>query len=314
MKTIVTCMILGLMMTSGQRDSLGLMFWNVENFFDWHDSLAGDADKEFSSFGAKRWTKRRFNIKCAAIAKAVFSIADEHGSLPAAICFAEVENRYVLKNLIRRTALRKCDYEIVHYDSPDPRGIDVALMYDTTVLTLVHSRPCGLDSILTRDILLCQFITGSGDSLAVLVNHHPSKYGGDVSIPRREAAVALLWHLSDSLRMEGWRSQVALGDFNDTPDSPLYRALEDIMVNISAAAAANGEGTIRFDGKWELIDQCFATPELSGSLSFHICALPFLTVRDNAYSGQKPFRTYSGPKYNGGVSDHYPIYIDIIQN
>lgn len=291
-------------------ETLRVLFWNVENYFDWHDGGASPSDAEFSAGGARRWTARRFFAKSNAIAKAVLYLAgEEMGALPDLVGLAEVENRFVLRKLLSETALRKTDYGIIHFDSSDPRGIDVALLFRTGTVDTLRCFPVGVPGLATRDMLVAQLRTRGGDSLAVVVCHHPSKYGGAAADPRRAAAVARLASLSDSLRVAGWTRQVAIGDFNDTPDAPLYAALAQYYVNLAAPPAARGEGSIRFQGCWELIDQCFVTPPLAPGASFRVCRIPFLLVRDGAYAGQKPLRTFSGPRYLGGVSDHCPVLL-----
>lgn len=288
------------------------MFWNVENFFDYFDSGTSASDTEFSPAGDRHWTKRRFNIKCSAVAKTVYHIADANGGhMPDIIGLAEVENAFVLRALLSSTNLKKAGYRIVHFEGPDSRGIDVALLYRSKSLTLNEARPCRVGDFPTRDILLVKFVTTEGDSLAVTVNHHPSKYGGGVSSGRRERAVRRLCELTDSLAAGGWTNQVAVGDFNDTPEQPLYDSLERRMVNMSEALSEKGEGSIKFNGHWELIDQCFVSPALAGKSRMQIASVPFLSVEDRGHSGLKPFRTYSGPRYTGGVSDHYPVTVCI---
>ena len=318
-KTAIFCqsLILALMpaiklLAAEPQDSLRVVFWNVENFFDWHDGGTSESDAEFSSKGARHWTARRFFTKCNAIAKTVLYLTDEERALPDLIGFAEVENRFVLRKLLAETALKKTDYAIVHYDSPDPRGIDVALLYRTGTLDTVRTFPVQVPGVETREMLVAQLRTKAGDNLAVVVCHHPSKYGGVAADPKREAAVRRLAVLSDSLRTAGWTRQVAIGDFNDTPDAPLYQTLAQHYVNLATPLAAKGEGSIRFQGCWELIDQCFVSPEVAPAADFRICHIPFLTAHDGAYAGEKPLRTYSGPRYLGGVSDHCPVLLRMV--
>ena len=296
----------------GRQDCFRVLFWNVENFFDWHDGGTSDSDAEFSAGGPRHWTARRFFAKCHAIAKTVLYLADREGALPDVIGLAEVENRFVLYKLLTETLLRKTDYAIVHYDSPDPRGIDVALLYRRDRLDTIRTFPAAVPGVATRDMLVAQLRTRGGDSLAVIVCHHPSKYGGAAADPKREAAVGRLAALSDSLRTAGWTRQVAIGDFNDTPDAPLYRSLSQHYVNFAQPLAERGEGSIRFQGCWELIDQCFVSPELAPGAEYRICHIPFLTAHDSAYAGEKPLRTYSGPRYLGGVSDHCPVWLRMV--
>ena len=287
-----------------------VMFWNLENFFDYRNDSTSVSDAEFSSFGPKRWTRKRFNAKCNAVAKTILWAGGRMGGLPDVVGFAEVENGFVLRRLLQGTALRKTDYRIVHYDSPDPRGIDVALLYRKSRLKPFDSKPCHLydtdSSIMaTRDILMAHF-TGPGGDIAVLVNHHPSKYGGAASAPRRRRAVERLKSLADSLMDAGVARVVAMGDFNDTPDAEAYSELP--LVNLSLPFHNKGEGTIKYDGKWELIDLFFVSDTLSQS-QMSILQVPFLLKPDG--TGMKPLRTYSGPRYLGGVSDHCPVWLDV---
>ena len=127
-------------------EPLLVMFWNLENFFDWKDGGGSGSDREFSSFGERHWTKSRFYTKCNVIAKTFLWMEDEYGRIPDVAGFAEVENRFVLNALLNSTALRKYDYEAVHYDSPDPRGIDVALIYRRSVFMKSVSRPVRVPS------------------------------------------------------------------------------------------------------------------------------------------------------------------------
>ena len=304
----------------GQRGGeVSIMFWNLENFFDFIDQGTGESDTEFSSRGERRWTKSRFYRKCNAVAKTILWMGSEHGALPDIVGMAEVENRFVIKQVITTTLLKKLDYEIVHYDSPDSRGIDCALIYRTSRLKLVASKPCraggpgvsvaGGRELLTRDILLAQFMTENGDSLAVMVNHHPSKLGGGGMDWRREVAVDRLRAVSDSLAASGWRSRAALGDFNDGPENPVFGRLSPSL--LLCRRQGPEKGSIRFNGAWELIDLAFVSPELAACASFRVVSVPFLVERDAAHSGEKPLRTYSGPRYLGGVSDHRPILLTV---
>lgn len=256
-------------------DSLLVVFWNVENFFDYRS----DSKPQY-------WTKGRFLAKCDAVAKTLLRIADRYGRLPDAVGFAEVENAFVLRQLVSTTALRKLDYRIVHYDSPDHRGIDCALLCRRSTLPLRRSAPAHVpDSaggiLATRDILVAGF-----DSLALLVNHHPSQIGGKSD--RRELARSRLRALTDSLRAAGQRRVLAVGDFN-----------EDLW--------NDGRGTIKYNGQWEKIDGHFA--EGFSRVREEVFDDPLLLEQDAAFGGRKPRRTFVGPRYRGGVSDHLPVVI-----
>lgn len=302
-----------------------IMFWNLENFFDYKDNGTGESDKEFSPSGSRHWTRKRFYTKCRAIAKSILWIAGQEGRLPDIIGVAEIENRFVLEKLIESTALRKLDYGIIHYDSPDHRGIDVGMLYRKDRLKLISSKPFRVigvsetdpkDSLHTRDILLAQFQAIA--RLNVLVNHHPSKFGGAASEWKRAAAIRRLKAITDSLYASGEKYIIATGDFNDTPENPVFEhlcnnSLSDgssgcKLINKALPLALKGKGTIRFNGKWQLIDMYFVTPELEAS-EMKTVTLPFLVKWDNVHPGEKPLRTYSGPKYLAGVSDHLPIVL-----
>lgn len=262
----------------GEPDYL-CMFWNVENLFE---------------------AKPHFRDKCNGIAKTIMLAADEFGGAPDFIGLAEVENRRVVEKLVNNTVLRGLGYGIVHFDSPDHRGIDCALLYRRDRFRILHAKPCNLiatdGSVLpTRDILLAVL---APEPIAVLVNHHPSKVGAG-SDERRAIAMGRLMFLRDSLMAEGIRRIVAIGDFNDevTPAPEVEPAYP------------KGSGTIKFQGKWEKIDGC---PVLEGlAAREHIFAPPHLSTPDTRYSGTKPLRTFSGPRYLGGLSDHYPIILEV---
>ena len=318
------------------------MFWNVENFFDWRNDFTTVSDVEFSAAGERHWTWKRFQAKANAFAKAMFWVEAETGRLPDIVGLEEVENAFVLRQVLQKTSLRKLDYKYVHYDSPDRRGIDVALLYRSSRLELLDSKPCHLfsaDTVMaTRDILLCVFQKDSAQ-VAVLVNHHPSKYGGTAeSEPRRRIAVERLRFLADSLESIGIDRIIAGGDFNDTPENSVFRLLEPALLPLHMDLFRHGLGTIKYDGKWDLIDHIYVSPALldapmsapasdsslgvtgrqedtvgapSARARMRILRIPFLLTRDTVHSGEKPLRTYTGPRHTGGVSDHLPVLLEV---
>ena len=295
-----------------------VMFWNVENFFDWTDQGTGESDAEFSSMGSRRWTRKKFYAKCDAIAKTVFWIGEKYGRLPDVIGLAEVENRRVLNLLLESSLLRKCGYEIVHYDSGDRRGIDVALLYRKEVFDLsenfITTPEHEGEKLATRDILTVRMRRmADGEQMTFIVNHHPSKYGGSkASESRRNYVMISLSELCDSLLKTPENSCiVAMGDFNDNPDSPQFSVMDGLMVNKAQELHQKGEGTIRYEGKWDLIDMFMVSPALDRTSVMEIVRVPFLMTREKKHPGEKPFRTYSGPRYIGGVSDHCPVVLVI---
>jgi len=261
------------------RDSLLVMFWNVENYFSYRDT---------SAMQGKGWSAKRFYAKGNGICKTIFKVAQQEGRLPDVVAFAEIGDSFVLRQLLKETLLRKIDYSPVHYESPDRRGIDCALIYRRSILSLKDSSPKHLygpqgEVIPTRDILLAGF-----DSLDILVNHHPSKVG-DNSGSGRTIAMDRMNFLCDSLLEASHRRILCIGDFND------------------ALWEADPVGTIKYNGKWEKIDGCFPRGDLD--VSERVFADPSLSIKDTKYGGIKPGRTYVGPRYRGGISDHYPILV-----
>ena len=315
MKRLILVLLLcaaGIGVRAQEKDSLLVMFWNVENFFDYINQGTGESDREFSSFGSRHWTKSRFLAKCDAIAKSIFWISQQYGRMPDVIGLAEVENRGVLTRFLNYTLLRKYDYAIVHKESPDRRGIDVALLYRKSSLNLLsksfRTPVYNGTELPTRDILQACLMRSDGRKIHFLVNHHPSKYGGNQeSADRRTAAMRTLSHICDSIGREGI---VAMGDFNDTPDGSQFDLIDDALVNKGLPLHEKGLGTIRYKGKWELIDFFLTSPGLVVD-EMDVVRVPFLMTYDRRYPGEKPIRTYSGPRYLGGVSDHCPVIMKV---
>ena len=299
------------------QDEKLVVFWNLENFFDYVDGGEGESDREWSSTGSRRWTKTRFYTKCDAIAKTMFWIGEKYGRMPDVIGVAEVENSGVLYKLLSSSLLRKYDYKVVHYDSHDRRGIDVALLYRSSVYRKVSSSVTvpeyDAQKLSTRDILQVCLESVDGERINVLVNHHPSKYGGSqASESRRDAAMTAMRNLCDSLAVaDSGIPVIAMGDFNDTPDGKQFRMLDGVLVNKADSLFRAGQGTIRFEGKWDLIDIFMVSGSISEKSAMEILQVPFLMTYEKKYPGLKPLRTYSGPRYIGGVSDHCPIVLTV---
>ena len=319
---ILTMLVTGTVLYSQDNDSLLTVFWNLENFFDYRDSGTSESDAEFSSGGSRHWTSKKFYKKCDMVSKSLFWIGDRYGRLPDVIGVAEIENKWVLDRLLSSTLLRKYEYRIVHRDSQDRRGIDVALLYRKGVFELIDHSFCVPsfegEKMTTRDILQVKLSRmKDGEVYDFVVNHHPSKFGGSrESEGRREAAMESLVSMCDSLLavsagVDGYRGVIAMGDFNDTPDGSQFELLEGRLENTCQNLFKAGEGTIRYEGKWDLIDMFWVSPSLYNDSIVEILRIPFLMTRDRKHPGEKPLRTYSGPRYLGGVSDHCPIVLRI---
>lgn len=320
-KTLLTILFLyPLTLQASHPDSLLMMFWNIENFFDYTDGGTGESDAEWSSRGVRRWTKKKFQAKCDDIAKSIFWIGDKYGRMPDIIGFAEVENRNALWKLLNNTLLRKCGYRIVHYESGDRRGIDVALLFrESSFRKVSHSTvtpSLNGEKMATRDMLQVLMEDDMGQKYNLIVIHHPSKYGGaEASTGRRNAAMMALRGLCDSLSAaDPGVPVIAMGDFNDTPDAEQFAMLDGVLVNKADSLFISGRGTIRYQGKWDLIDMFLVSEDLSGISLMEILEIPFLMTYEKKYPGLKPFRTYSGPRYIGGVSDHCPIVLCLFRS
>ena len=315
MRRLILLMLLsavGFALRAQENDKKLAMFWNLENFFDWTDQGTGESDAEFSSYGKRHWTRKRFYTKCDAVSKTIFHIGDLYGKLPDVMGFAEIENRGVLEKLCSSTLLRKCGYRIVHFDSSDRRGIDVAFLYRTTcynhLSTSLRTPETDGKKLQTRDMLHISLKDLQTDEIYdYIVCHHPSKFGGEESsIPKRLAAMTALKEMCDSL---GNRNIIVMGDFNDVPSAAQFDMLDNILVNKSDTLHAAGRGTIRYEGKWDLIDMFLVSSNIEGHSVMDIPEVPFLMTRESRHAGEKPLRTYSGPRYLGGVSDHLPVVL-----
>ena len=320
----VVCLYFGCLSAQDFR----IMSYNVENFFDTVKNPCKD-DGDFTPDGKYKWTNRRFIKKRDNIADAVVGCAAE--KIPDLIALCEVENEFALNRLVEETALKRYVYEFVHRDSPDARGMDVALLYRPSTFSLICVDFFTLsDSVPdSREILYAKGVTSTKDTLHVFVNHWPSKRDGAVETePRRMNAAKVLRQAVDSIFMSNPSALIcATGDFNDLPDSrPITEVLKAEsnmnkidrcgIYNLSYRFAEEGRGTIRFRKKWETVDMFFVSGsviEKYDLLNAEICDKDFLletTTAGNIY----PKRTYKGPIYAGGYSDHLPIILDFYRN
>ena len=285
---------------------------NCENLFDtMHDSLKNDY--EFLPESEYHWTRTRYWKKLNHISQELIALGD----LPDMVALCEVENDSVMFDLTKRSLLRAAGYEYLMTHSPDERGIDVALMYQPFSFRPILSYPLRIKLLPgarpTRDILYVSGTLVNDDTLHVFVVHAPSRRGGEkFSRPYRMQVASQLAHSVDSLYAHNIHARILVaGDFNDYDDSPALKMLEKHhLINISKdAQGRNGaKGTYRYHGEWRSLDQILCSPSLAAqSNGCEIGDLPFLLQEDEKYGGKKPFRTYLGPKYLGGYSDHLPL-------
>ncbi len=315
--------------------SLRVCFYNLENFFyPERDSTKNDMD--FTPSGANHWTYYRYYTKANHMAKVMLAMGG--WDPPEVIGLAEVENEQVLKTLIHQTPLKAYAYRYVHFDSPDPRGIDVALLYRPERFQVLHSEAVPVRFIHqsnthTRDILYVKGIAnGADDTLHLFVNHFTSRYGGyKATISKRTFIASLLRSRMEAIRQQQPQACVlAMGDFNDSPtDSSMRYYLHAVLDTAEAGEGTwmnlmypyvgkNGVGTHKYQRMWSVLDQFVVAPSmLQEQASYHVAgpvcifAMPFMLVEDEKYLGKKPYRTFVGRKYQGGFSDHLPIMLDL---
>ena len=295
---------------------------NCENLFDCeHDSLK--QDQEFLPDSWRHWNHYRYWQKLNHIGQEIIACGEQGGDwqLPDIVALCEVENDSVMIDLTRKSLLRKAGYEYVMTNSPDVRGIDVALLYSPFSFRLIRADTIRVAPILdmrpTRDILHVEGEVENGDTLHVFLVHAPSRMGGELySRPFRKHVVNRLCDAVDSLRLCHSDPKVlVMGDFNDYPDSPsLQTAYTHGLVNVSAEArGSNGaKGTYRYHGAWGSLDQILVSENLRERVAgCHVHDAVFLLEPDEKYGGVKPRRNYNGMRYNNGFSDHLPLVLHL---
>lgn len=308
-------------------DSYTIAFYNTENFFDYADDPL-ILDTDFLASANKAWSKDRYEKKVYKTGMAISKIGfDELQKPPTLIGLAEIENDKVLSDLVQSAHLKHYNYGFVHYDSPDERGIDVALLYDKDSFTLESSETIVLnvESELgvrdyTRDILK---VSGylDGEKIHILVNHWPSRHqeSDATGHKRMYAALKLIRLMEGILEKDADSKIIIMGDFNDNPknDSMQYLKKEGPLYNPMEKLMSYKRGSANHNSKWILFDQILMThnfmePYQQGLkfLKADIFDDKFLTQHYGKYKGQ-PFRTYVGKRYEGGFSDHFPVYIQL---
>jgi hypothetical protein len=317
-----------------------LCFYNVENLFDLQDDPETE-DEEFTPRGARRWTHQRLKKKLLDLSKVFMNSTGWEP--PQVIMLCEVENRYVLQRLIKDTPLRAYPYKIIHKESPDQRGTDVALLYNEDFFYPLHYRyfPLKTDNnsiLATREILYVSGIVNGADTLHIFVNHWPSRYGGVLeSRPKRNLAAQILREQVEALQKSHPNPKIMItGDFNDQPTDesifvhlnatvlsvPEKDTVRTALYNLSLPWKEKFPGTIKYRSQWSVFDQVIISGALSDQSDrlftrpewAQIVKLPFLLEKDEKYGGIKIRRTYSGFRYSGGTSDHLPVILRLKVN
>ena len=315
-------------------------FYNLENLYDiYDDPLKFDDDR--TPKGKDRWTEEVYQSKISNMAYVISQIGlKETMSPPAIIGVCEIENLLVLEDLVAQPTLKEFEYGIIHYDSPDMRGIDVALLYrkklfqplNSVVHELILEDPKTAGKrIFTRDQLV---VSGNldGEAIDLIVNHWPSRSGGEkVSSSKREKAAFLNKSIIDSLqKVNPYAKIISMGDFNDDPNSKSFRKIltpknerKEVgfkeLYNPMMQLYKQGLGSLAYRDGWNLFDQILVSqPLVTTNLSNYtlyragIFNPSFLITPTGQYKGY-PFRSFSAGGFTGGYSDHFPVYVLLIK-
>ncbi len=327
---VIFLFLLSLTSFAQSEKRISVLFYNVENLFDFkNDSLTDD--DEFTPEGERHWTYQRFQKKLDNTAKSL--LAAGGWDVPDLIGLCEIENRYVLDRLLADTPLKNLNYKIIHKESPDSRGIDVALLYNPSTfhpISYNHFPMLNKDGsiIASREILYVSGTFNDSDTLHYFVNHWPSRYGGllETRDSRQRAAILLRTKVDSLFALNPDALIVIMGDFNDQPNDESLAvhlnaklSIEDPapanLYNLSADWQEKEPGTLKYQAQWSVFDQVIVSGELlransglhtkAGWASIEVPS--FLLETDDRYGGMKPKRTFIGMRYNGGFSDHFPV-------
>lgn len=276
--------------------------YNVENLFHpAHDSLKDDL--EWTPDGQRRWTYTRYYRKVENITRVLTNIGEWDGV--DLVGLQEVENTLCIKRLCH--TLRQGEYGFVHYESPDARGIDVALIYKKSRIDTIRTRAISvdLDGQKTRDILYVCARVDKKDTLHCFVCHLPSQRGGTAETEwKRTQAKQVLQKAIDSLFTTDKTAKIiVMGDMNSKPNDDMS-GLRNRMLSMDG-------GTHKHQGRWSCLDQFYTSPSIDSLSSIHIYNAEWLQETDEKYMGMKPKRTYNGFAYQDGFSDHLPIVLNI---
>lgn len=316
----------------------GVAFYNLENLFDTINSN-GKFDLEFSPQGQREWNSEKYWSKINKLAYTISQMTTyDTPQGPALIGISEVENVNVVKDLVGADPLKDRGLRWIHHDSPDQRGIDVALLYDPTMFEVVDVTNTPLTDVpfLTRDQMAVTGVLGGLDTLTVIVNHWPSRLGGqEKSEPNRIAAAKLSRHLADSIwNVDENRHIIVMGDLNDDPNNRSVSMIPGLGAQAKAKNVKNHgffnpwwdiwepdfRGTLSYKGQWNLFDQIIVSGTLidnkkgkgTGQLIYkgaQINDFDFLkNPKGDPYEGT-PHRTYGGGKWLDGYSDHFPTEV-----
>lgn len=311
-------------------------FYNVENLYDTIDNPLTN-DEEYLPTSANQWNTDKYLTKLDHLSRVISEMGtDVNPDGMAMMGLCEVENKAVVQDLVKTEKLKSRKYEIVHYDSPDRRGVDVAFIYQPKYFKVTNSKSYRLvnpddTSFRTRDQLVVSGLL-DGEPVHVIVGHWPSRRGGEKrSLPMRILAAQLGRKIIDSLTAIDPAAKVVLmGDLNDDPISPSIKkhlnAGNDLKDTVSTAMYnpmfdlfKKGIGSLAYKDTWNLFDQTILTnawiKKDYSSFRFYSARVfnkPYLAQPEGNFKGY-PFRTFSGGSYTAGYSDHFPVYMIVVK-
>jgi len=302
LKQLLLILVLTGCLVGVQAEDLCVVSYNVENLFHpKHDTVAGieKDDLEWTPEGERRWSYSRYYRKVENIARGLTNIGGWEGV--DIVGLQEVENALCVKRLC--TTLRRGEYDFVHYESPDRRGIDVALLYKKARIDTIATRAIRVSELMTRDILYVCARVDKRDTMHVFVCHLPSQRGGKAESEwKRQAAKQVLQQAVDSVYGTNPNAKIiVMGDMNS--GELRMRGLEDERMK--------GEGTHKYQGRWTFLDHFYVSPSIDSISEARIYDAEWIQETDEKYMGLKPKRTYNGFRYQNGFSDHLPIVLTI---
>ncbi len=342
MKRVLLLIIaLGAFVTSFAQSTHRIMFYNVENFFDTIDDPNVN-DDEFTPNGSNKWTQPKYDKKLKNVERVIYSLSQACGAYPSVIGFSEVEVRSVLEDIAATPKLLPAGYNVVHYDSPERRGVDVAFLYRPDKFQLEGSRAVKVvipqrPDFKTRDILT---MWGSMDNepFFFMVMHWSSRWGGAKQSEFLRVANAMqVKSIADSVSFTNPRTKIVImGDMNDDPtDKSMYKVLKakgdikvlghDELYNPFYSMLKMGYGTLTYNGDWNLFDNIIVSknlaqapkgelalqPSTTNSKVYANIYKPYFLIQDEGPYRGSPLRSFSGGTFIGGFSDHLPVYITI---
>ena len=305
------------------KKTFSVGFYNVENLFDTKDNPKTN-DDQFTNNGSRRWSKKRYLKKIKKLSHVISQLGKEStNDVPVFVGLVEIENSKVLKDLVHHKNLKKYDYKFAHYDSKDERGIDVALIYRKDFFEYISSKTYTPSFIeedgyvdYTRDILVVKGKINN-EEIHVIINHWPSRSEGEKETrPKRiEAAKKVQEAIKDIKNDNKDPKIIIMGDFNDDPISESIKEhlVTEDFYNPMESLFSKGLGSLTYKGKWNLFDQIIISKNFFNTNSQHsfikaaIFNKKWLQTYKGKYKGS-PYRTYVGPWYKGGYSDHFPVY------